>query len=322
VAEEKRKNRWLLNVVLIIATVGLLGVSIIPLIASTLNTPAQQAKATPSPVQSIEAKKADVEAQARGYEEVLKREPDNQTALRGLLEAKLRLNDVKGAIDPLERLAKANPTQTEFSVLLAQAKQQTGDLEGSAQAYRNILNTKPGDLNALQGLAGLLIEQKRPEAAIGLLQDTLKNAPQLNKTQAGSADTTAIQVLLGKVFASQKRFDEALNVFDEAIKTNKQDFQPVFYKALVLKEQGKKDEAKPLFETAISLAPAKYKDQIQQASSDAPPKVTMPGAAPASPGAESPAPVTPQSEASPQTQDSPAVQPPASKSEQEKSEKN
>ncbi len=319
-AEEKRKNRWLLNVVLIIATVGLLGVSIIPLIASTFNSPTQQAKAVPSPAQSIEAKKADTEAQARGYEEVLKREPDNQTALRGLLEAKLRLGDVKGAIDPLERLAKANPTQTEYGVLLAQAKQQTGDLEGSAQAYRNILNTKPGDLNALQGLAGLLIEQKRPEAAIGLLQDTLKNAPQANKAQAGSVDTTALQVLLGKVFASQKRFDEALNVFDEAIKTNKQDFQPVFYKALVLKEQGKKDEAKPLFEAATSLAPAQYKDQIQQAASDAPPKVTMPGAV--NPGATSPAPVAPQSEASPQVQSSPAVVAPAPKSEQEKSEKN
>ncbi|KAM3114811.1 tetratricopeptide repeat protein [Phormidesmis sp. 146-33] len=319
-AEEKRKNRWLLNVVLIIATVGLLGVSIIPLIASTFNSPTQQAKAVPSPAQSIEAKKADVEAQARGYEEVLKREPDNQTALRGLLEAKLRLNDVKGAIDPLERLSKANPTQTEYGVLLAQARQQTGDLEGSAQAYRNILNTKPGDLNALQGLAGLLIEQKRPEAAIGLLQDTLKNAPQANKAQTGSVDTTAIQVLLGKVFASQKRFDEALNVFDEAIKTNKQDFQPVFYKALVLKEQGKKDEAKPLFETAASLAPAQYKDQIQQAASDAPPKVTMPGATPASPGATSPAPVAPQSEAAPQVQGSPSVEAP--KSEEEKSEKN
>ncbi|NJR53068.1 MAG: tetratricopeptide repeat protein [Leptolyngbyaceae cyanobacterium CSU_1_3] len=305
-AEEKRKNRWLINLVLIIATVGLLGVGLIPLLASTFNEPSPQAKATPSPMQSIEAKKADVEAQARGYEEVLKREPENQTALRGLLEARLKLNDIKGAIDPLEKLAKANPAMTEYGVLLAQANQQTGNLEASAQAYRNILNTKPGDLNALQGLSGLLIEQKRPEAAIGLLQDTLKSAPQANKTQAGSVDTTAVQVLLGKVFASQKRFDEALNVFDEAIKTNKQDFQPVFYKALVLKEQGKKDEAKPLFETAVSLAPAQYKDQIQKAATDAPPSVApaAPGTvAPASPSSEStPAP----SSEAPETQSNPA----------------
>ncbi len=311
---EKRKNRWLLNVVLIIATIGLLGVSIIPLISATF-TPQKNTVATPSPTQSVEAKKADVEAQARGYEEVLKREPDNQTALRGLLEARLRLTDIKGAIEPLEKLAKLNPAQTEYAVLLAQAKQQTGDKEGATQAYRDILNTKPGDLNALQGLAGLLIEQQRPEAAIGMLQDTLKTAPQANKNQAGSVDVTAVQVLLGRVFASQKRYSEAVSVFDEAIKGNKQDFQPVFGKALVLKAQGKPDEAKPLFDTAISLAPAKYKDQIQQAASGAPPGATSaPSSAPASPKTES-TPTAPRSEVSP-------VPSAAPKSEVEKSEKN
>ncbi len=311
---EKRKNRWLLNVVLIIATVGLLGVSIIPLISATF-TPQKNTVATPSPTQSVEAKKADVEAQARGYEEVLKREPDNQTALRGLLEARLRLTDIKGAIEPLEKLAKLNPTQSEYAVLLAQAKQQTGDKEGAAQAYRDILNTKPGDLNALQGLAGLLIEQQRPEAAIGMLQDTLKTAPQANKNQPDSVDVTAVQVLLGRVFASQKRYSEAVNVFDEAIQGNKQDFQPVFGKALVLKAQGKADQAKPLFDTAISLAPAQYKDQIQQAASGAPPGATSaPASAPTSPSAE-PTSAAPSSEASP----APAAAP---KSEAEKSEKN
>ncbi len=306
---EKRKNRWLLNVVLIIATIGLLGVSIIPLISATF-TPQKNVAATPSPTQSVEAKKADVEAQARGYEEVLKREPDNQTALRGLLEARLRMTDIKGAIAPLEKLAKLNPNQSEYAVLLAQARQQTGDKEGAAQAYRTILNTRPGDLNALQGLAGLLIEQQRPEAAIGMLQDTLKTAPKANENQAGSVDVTAVQVLLGRVFASQKRYSEAVGVFDEAMKGNKQDFQPVFGKALVLKAQGKPEEAKPLFDSAISLAPAQYKDQIQKAASAAPP-----GAA-NSPSADSPAPAS-KSEASPAP-----IAAPKSKSDMEKSEKN
>ena len=316
---EKRKNRWLLNVVLIIATIGLLGVSIIPLISATF-TPQKNAAATPSPTQSVEAKKADVAAQARGYEEVLKREPENQTALRGLLEARLRLTDIKGAIEPLEKLAKLNPNQSEYAVLLAQAKQQTGDKEGAAQAYRNILNIRPGDLNALQGLAGLLIEQQRPEAAIGMLQDTLKTAPKANQNQAGSVDVTAVQVLLGRVFASQKRYSEAVSVFDEAIKSNKQDFQPVFGKALVLKAQGKTDEAKPLFDTAVSLAPAQYKDQIQKAASVAPPGTASaaPSSAPNSSSAESPA-----SFAAPKSESSPApTAAPADKSEMEKSEKN
>jgi tetratricopeptide (TPR) repeat protein len=311
----EKRNRWLLNIILLVATVGLIGVSMLPLISSTFGGNAQS-KPSPNPAQTSGAPSADVEAQARGYEEVLKREPDNQTALRGLLEARLRLNDIKGSVEPLEKLAKLNPNMTEYGVLLAQAKQQLGDREGAAQVYRNILQSKPGDLSALAGLADLLVKQQRPEAAIGLLQDTLKQAPVANKNQAGSVDTTAVQVLLGKVFASQKRFDEALTVFDEAAKSNANDFQPVLYKALVLKEQGKADEAKPLFAKATSLAPAQYKDQINRLSSNASPS---PGAVPNAATSSTPAnpptqnqgvpgtgtPATPQPETAPTVEASP-----------------
>lgn len=266
---EIRKNRWLLNIVLIVATVGLLGVTMLPLITSAFTNP-QANKPSPSPSEAATPQKSDVEARARGYEEVLKREPENPTALRGLLEARLQLGDVKGVIDPLEKLAKLNPNQTEYGVLLAQAKQQLNDPEGAAQAYRSILQSKPGDVGALAGLSDLLIKQQRPEAAIGLLQDTIKQAPTANKSQPNSVDVTAVQVLLGKVFASQKRYDDALVAFDDAAKSNANDFQPVLYKALVLKEQGKKDEAKPLFDKAISLAPAQFKDQITRLSTEQP----------------------------------------------------
>ncbi|GAP99146.1 tetratricopeptide repeat protein [Leptolyngbya sp. NIES-2104] len=293
-----RKNRWLLNIVLIVATVGLLGVTMLPLITSAFTNP-QANKPSPSPSEAATPQKADVEARARGYEEVLKREPENPTALRGLLEARLQLGDVKGVIDPLEKLAKLNPNQTEYGVLLAQAKQQLNDPEGAAQAYRSILQSKPGDVSALAGLSDLLIKQQRPEAAIGLLQDTIKQAPTANKSQPNSVDVTAVQVLLGKVFASQKRYDDALVAFDDAANSNANDFQPVLYKALVLKEQGKKDEAKPLFDKAISLAPAQFKDQITRLSTDQPAAqggTTSPTTPPAGVTPTSPA---PSSQASP-----------------------
>ncbi len=294
----EKRNRWLVNIVLIVSVVGLVGLSMGGLMMPFFNGSTAQSKPNPSPTQTAEAQKADIEAQARGYEEVLKREPENPTALRGLLEARLKLNDIKGVVDPLEKLAKLNPNMTEYSVLLAQAKQQLGDREGATQAYRNILQSKPGDLNALAGLSDLLVKEQRPEAAIGLLQDTLKQAPTTNKTQPGSVDVTATQVLLGKVFASQKRYDEAFSTFDAATKTNPNDFQPVLYKALVLKEQGKNDEAKPLFDKAVSLAPAQFKDQITRLSSNASPAPTAPNA-----------PVTPPQPEAPQTQPSTAPVP-------------
>ena len=268
-------NRWIVKVILVLAVVGFVAVSMVPIIAAFNDaepSPRDLAAKGNSPTVDPKSKLQD---EVRGYELVLQREPENQAALKGLLQSRLQLlslgqGDVKGVIEPLEKLVKLNPEETRYAVLLAQAKQQTGDKEGAATAYRTVLTTKPGDLQALQGMVALLLQQKRPEAAIGLLQDTLAKAPQANKIEAGSVDTIAVQVLLGNIHASQKRFSEALSVYDKSIKSDPQDFRPVLAKAIVLKEQGKTDEAKPLFDKAASLAPAQYKDEINKQATAAP----------------------------------------------------
>lgn len=119
---------------------------------------------------------ARLEAEAAGYEKVLQRESDNETALRGLINIRLEQKDLKNAIAPLEKLARLHPQQSEYSVLLAQAKQQIGDNEGAAAAYREILASDPGDILALRGMANLFLSQNLPERAIALLQDTIQLA--------------------------------------------------------------------------------------------------------------------------------------------------
>ncbi|MEB3182017.1 MAG: tetratricopeptide repeat protein [Nostocaceae cyanobacterium] len=290
------RNRWIINVVLLLAVLAFIGVSMIPLIGAINDSQSSRGNTATAPGQAATAlEKSKLEDQARGYELVLQREPENQTALKGLLEARLQLlsqgqGKIQDVIQPLEKLAALNPQNTEYTILLAQAKQQTGDREGAAVAYRSILETKPGDIKALQGMVALLLEQKRPEAAIGLLQDTLSTAAQANKIQAGSVDTTAVQVLLGNVHASQKRYSEALTAYDQAIKADKQDFRPVLAKAIVLKEQGKTDEAKTLFDSAASLAPPQYKDQISQLATAQPTPSSNPGTGASSTPAATPAP--------------------------------
>ena len=174
----QKRSPWI-NLVLVLALLAFVGFSMIPLLGTFLKENQPSAGAAAAPTISTE-KQADLEAQAQGYKAVLQREPQNATALRGLLEVQLKLGDIKGAITPLEQIAKQNPEQTDYAVLLAQAKQQVGDREGAAQTYRTILSSKPGNLNALQGLVSLLLQQDQPERAIGLLQDTLKTATPIN----------------------------------------------------------------------------------------------------------------------------------------------
>jgi tetratricopeptide (TPR) repeat protein len=270
-----QKRSWIVNVVLILSILGFVGVSLVPLFSgvigdsqSSANNPNNSSKNNSSP----EAVKTKLQDEARGYESVLQKEPENQTALKGLLQARLQLLSLKqGKIqDVIEPLAKLDPEQTKYAVLLSQAKQQIGDKEGAAQALRNVLETKPGNMEAIQAMVGLLMTQKKPEAALGVLQDALTKAPQVNKLEPGTVDTVAIQVLMGNIHAEQKRYGKAFEIYDQAIKSAPKDHRPIWAKALVLKDQGKIEEAKPLFANAAALAPAQYKDEINKTATEQP----------------------------------------------------
>ena len=280
------RNRWIVQIILALAVLTFVGISLVPIISALNDTSSSSPNPTNTGDVATSNQISKLQDEVRGYELVLQREPENQTALKGLLQARLQLlslkqGDIQGVIQPLERLAKLNPQQSEYGVLLAQAKQQIGDNEGAAQAYRAILDTKPGDIKALQGMVTLLVSQQRPEAAVGLLQETLTNAAQANTIQPGSVDVVAVQVLLGNVHASQKRYPQAISAFDQAIKKAPQDFRPLLAKAMLLKEQGKVSEAKPLFDSALALAPAQYKDEINKAATTSPPSTPTPTTSPA-----------------------------------------
>ncbi len=265
------RNRWLISVVLVLAVIALVGLPMLPIISSAFKDSQSSTSSAPASSQKTNiGEKSKLEDQARGYEVVLQREPDNQVALQGLVQARLQLRDLKGAIAPLEKVAALNPSRTEYTVLLAQLKQYNGDREGAVQAYRSILQTRPGDDDALRGMATLLVQEKRPEDAISLLQDTLNTASKTNQTQPGSVNVAGVQLILGQVYATQKRYDDAISVYNQAIKQAQQDFRPVLAKAVVLKKQGKVEPAKHLFEQAATLAPAQYKNQINQVAAEAP----------------------------------------------------
>ncbi len=203
-----------------------------------------------------------LEAEADGYQKVLEREPENDTALRGLLEIRLKQKDLQGAIAPLEKLAQIHSEQNEYTILLAQAKQQVTDYEGAAAAYRQVLATRPGDIFALGGITNLFLIQNLPERAIATLKDTIKLAEKDDTEANKSIDVTAVELLLGELYVNQERYNEAIALYDEIAQAEEDDFRPIFAKALVLEQQDDIEAAKPLLETAYTLAPAEYKDQI------------------------------------------------------------
>ena len=261
-----KRDGWFVKGVLVLAVAAFVAVPL----AFMFNGRAREQTAANSQAPTAEDQTAQFQNQADGFAAVLEREPDNQTALIGLIEAKIGLKDLEGAVGPLERLAELNPNEPQYAIALAQTKQQLQDLEGAAQIYRNVLTQKPGDMQALEGLVALLISQERTEAAAGLLQDTLATADQTNELAPNSVDKLSVNLLLGQVYVSQQNYDQAIALYDEAIAAAEEasptqpDFRPTLAKALVLVEKGDSAAAEPLFEQALATAPTQYKDNVQK----------------------------------------------------------
>lgn len=267
----KKRINWIVYLMLVVAITALVGSSMIPVFGNALMAKQlanQSVQTTAAGTTLTPGRRGELESQARGYELVLEREPENQTALRGLLEVRLELVDIPGTIAPLTKLAELYPEEVNYGLLLAQAQEYIGDRQGASNAYRQLLAAHPGQMNALQGLVNLGLSAGDFNGAIDLLEDSLKQATQANQLQPGTADTISIKLLLGRVYASDQRYPEAIAVYDQAIEEDRNDFRPVLAKAIVLKTQGKTDEAQLLFSEAASLAPAQYQEQINQLAAD------------------------------------------------------
>ncbi|MEC4880605.1 MAG: tetratricopeptide repeat protein [Scytonema sp. PMC 1070.18] len=117
VARRKKaeRRRRLLTWVSIISFLGSGFLAVVPTLKQVIESPAPQ---------ETDVAELSLKQQAQGFEMVLQREPENQVALEGLVTVRLRLNDTKGAISPLEKLVTLNPNRQDYKVLLEKLKTQ------------------------------------------------------------------------------------------------------------------------------------------------------------------------------------------------------
>jgi tetratricopeptide (TPR) repeat protein len=291
---QKKTQRWGLIVVLGFSSLMFLGISMFPLIGAIMNQRKETtaiSTATPSPGKdSAEMLQKDED----GYQTVLKRDPNNSSVLQGLVETRLKLiqqgvRKPKDVIEPLEKLAKLNPSDLRYSIALAQAQEQSGNITAAAAAYRAVLDQQPTNRESLQGYVTILLKQNQSAAAFDFLQKSIATAKQINQQQPNSADLPAIELMLGDVYLAQQKSAEAIALYDRLHKDNPTDFRPVAAKGLALRSQGNNTEALALFKSAQALAPEQFKDKIQQLIAVTQNAVTAP-ASPLSPPSKSPAP--------------------------------
>lgn len=260
---KKKRSSWI-YLVLGMMLFSLITVSALPLVGSVVEGQQFTRNSDQEVITLTQQELTMLAAEASGYQKVLEREPDNDTALNGLLKIRLQQKDIDGAIAPLEKLAQIHPEQTEYSILLAQAKAQIDDYEGAAASYNEVLKEHPGDIYALGGITNLYLTQELPERAIALLKKTIKLADRGDSPKAVGIDKEAVELILGELYTNQERYGEAIALYDELAQLDQTDFRPILAKALVLEKQGDLTAAQPVLEKAYVAAPEEYKDQIGQ----------------------------------------------------------
>jgi tetratricopeptide (TPR) repeat protein len=266
---QKKSQRWGTIIVLGFSSLMFLGISIFPLIGAIFNQQKQNT-ATPTATPSAGPESAAaLQKDEEGYLTVLKRDPKSSTVLQGLVETRLKLIQLgvrkpKDVVEPLETLAKLNPSDLRFSIALAQAQTQAGNTDAAAAAYRTVLDQQPANIESLQGYVQILLKQNQSAAAFDILQKSIATAKQINQQQPNSADLPAIELMLGDVYLAQQKSPEAIALYDRLQKENPTDFRPVAAKGLALRNQGNNTEALALFKSAQALAPEQFKAKIQE----------------------------------------------------------
>jgi hypothetical protein len=72
----------------------------------------------------VKSPEQQLQEQAKGYESVLKKEPNNRFALEKLVEISLKLKDAKGAYEPLKKLVELYPDDPRYKEVLAIVEKQ------------------------------------------------------------------------------------------------------------------------------------------------------------------------------------------------------
>jgi cytochrome c-type biogenesis protein CcmH/NrfG len=114
---------------------------------------------------------------ADGYEKVLKREPNNPTALQGLAEVRLKMNDLKGAIAPMEKLVALYPNDPTALQGLAEVRLKMNDLKGAIAPMEKLVALYPERKDIKELLDAIKQQVKTGKAPSGVGQPAQPTQP-------------------------------------------------------------------------------------------------------------------------------------------------
>jgi tetratricopeptide (TPR) repeat protein len=154
-------------------------------------------------------------------------------------------NDEK-AIEYLTKGLKIQPDSAESIALLAVIYSKQNKNKEAIPLYKKLLELTGNNQNVSRDLAAALVEDNDYGSALKILDELAKN-PTLS-------DDVGLQMLRGKALFGQRKFSEAVPVFQSVISENPNALEAHFYLGRVFEETGKYDEAAKIFSSLLDKA--------------------------------------------------------------------
>ena len=168
----------------------------------------------------------DRDAAIEAYREAIKMHPGYTRAYIGLARALSENDDADGALGAIRDLRKAAPANAEASAIEGRIRKDGGDEAKAIAAFkRSIVEGKGFQPEAYTGLG--LLYKERAEAAgssgdfrneTANFDEAAKNFHVALKQLSGAPDATVLYQLIGLVLERQKKYAEAIAVYEEFLR--------------------------------------------------------------------------------------------------------
>ena len=161
---------------------------------------------------------------------------------RRLIERLLVLGRLPESVVLVEEQVKAHPKLWRWRLLLSQLHLRNGNSTAAAAQMQLLMRLHPHQVDVLQTLAQLRLAQGLNHEAIAHIQSALDSAPENQRI--------AIGLLLADLQRQSGQTAAALGTYRQLSAQIPTDARPVIAQALLLQEQGKKQDAKELLSVA------------------------------------------------------------------------
>lgn len=175
----------------------------------------------------------DTEGAIAAFRTVLRDQPNSVEAYALLASAHLQKKEPELAKESLSKAVEMNPTNTKARLALAQFLKRSGDIDGALKRINEAINLAPKDLEALMAKADVLAVKK----------DTKGVQATLARIKEAYPDKSIGYYQMGQYYMGQKRFDQAIAEFEQALAKSGDELQILSAITNARLAQGKPDKA-------------------------------------------------------------------------------